>query len=559
MLRTIDSTIPSNDEIKSFTKEEIKSKLPLPFQILPNSCQTIPQTALNEIQTIIKNINEIGIDVDADVDTAVSNASLSLSSLEEDALDDGFILCDLNVVQRKLVAWYKMFPRVKPFFALKCNPDVMVAHVLGLNPDCGFDCASISEIRLALSSSNGDSRRCVYANPQRARDDLDASLKLGTGALTFDGSEELHKVKDAHERLLKQQQQQRIESATATATALGEDDSDSSLSLSNNMALPPQMILRILVPDDQSTVPLGEKFGAPPDRVQALTEEALELGFDVIGVSFHCGSGCHDAEAFGNAIKIAKVAIDDINIVIARRNELDGKDRQECRLLDIGGGYPGVDAIGADTHRFSSTTCTITSTGTAHAINDDYEQQDNVSTAYQVSTVVTPLIDNLFPADKSPIQVISEPGRYFVEAAFIYCARIYSVKAEQDEDKKRHYYISQGVHGLFKDVLLCDESFTPIPLMINYDEGDAGAGVGVGAGAGAGASLDTTRPNEAVFDSIVHGPSGEDFDVVCKACKLPKLTIGDWLIFDRMGAYTLSIAARNSSLPVRYVFGGGGI
>ena len=543
MLRTIDSTIPSNDEIKSFTKEEIKSKLPLPFQTLPKSCQAIPQTALNEIQTIIKNINEIGIDVDVDVDvdTAVSNASLS--SQEEDALDDGFILCDLNVVQRKLVAWYKMFPRVKPFFALKCNPDVMVAHVLGLNPDCGFDCASISEIRLALSSSNGDSRRCVYANPQRARDDLDASLKLGTGALTFDGSEELHKVKDAHERLLKQQQQQRVESATATT--LNEDDSDSSSSLSNNMALPPQMILRILVPDDQSTVPLGEKFGAPPDRVQALTEEALELGFDVIGVSFHCGSGCHDAEAFGNAIKIAKVAIDDINIVIARRNELDGKDRQECRLLDIGGGYPGVDAIGADTHRFSSTTCTITCT--AHAIND--EQQDNVSTAYQVSTVVTPLIDNLFPADKSPIQVISEPGRYFVEAAFIYCARIYSVKAE-DEDKKRHYYISQGVHGLFKDVLLCDESFTPIPLMISYDEG--------GAGVGAGASLDTTRPNEAVFDSIVHGPSGEDFDVVCKACKLPKLTIGDWLIFDRMGAYTLSIAARNSSLPVRYVFGGGG-
>ena len=62
----------------------------------------------------------------------------------------------------------------------------------------------------------------------------------------------------------------------------------------------------------------------------------------------------------------------------------------------------------------------------------------------------------------------------------------------------------------------------------------------------------------ALVQATVHGPSGEDYDVICPDILLPELVPGDWLIFDRMGAYTLSIAARNGRPPVRYVMGGGG-
>jgi ornithine decarboxylase len=306
-----------------------------------------------------------------------------------------------------------------------------------------------------------------------------------------------------------------------------------------SVPLPPQMILRILVPDEYSTVPLGEKFGAPPDRVQVLTEEAFKLDLEVIGVSFHCGSGCHNAKAYGDAIRIAKEAIDVINDVIHKWNSMDGKDRLECTLLDIGGGYPGIDAVGADSHRFTST-----GGSDLNASDSNIENYGDEATAHQISSVVTPLLDDLFPVAKTPLRIISEPGRYFVEAAFVYCARIYSVKAG-DTDGKRHYYIAQGVHGLFKDVLLCNEVFIPTPLMIRYDEEGR-------------ASIDKERSDDhQLLNSVVHGPSGEDFDIICNDCQLPNLTIGDFLIFDRMGAYTLSIAARNSSLPVRYVFGGG--
>ena len=89
------------------------------------------------------------------------------------------------------MAWKIMFPRIKPFFAIKCNPDTMVSHVLGrtyymdgntadddndsdstttaaaaaitgnttnnvTNDICGFDCASLAEIQLALQCSHSN-------------------------------------------------------------------------------------------------------------------------------------------------------------------------------------------------------------------------------------------------------------------------------------------------------------------------------------------------------------------------------------------------------------------
>jgi len=502
MSRTIDAAIPSEKFQPYETAAELSEKLPQPFHVLPDSCQSLQKTVIHEIQSLIDKQNE--------------REGAHLSSQEEDALDDGFILLDIKIIERKLMAWYKMFPRIKPFFALKCNPDHMVAHVLGLSTACGFDCASISEIRLALSSAGGERRRCVYANPQRARDDLEKSIQLGIGAMTFDGIEELHKIRDSYDKYV----QELIDGSEEM----------------NDMPLPPQMILRIVVPDGHSSVPLGEKFGAAPSRVEMLTEEAMKLDLDVIGVSFHCGSGCHDAEAYGTAIRIAKDSIDIINGVLRRWNELDGKERKECTLLDIGGGYPGIDGVGGDKERFTAVHNDLTAC---------VPEEEGVETVLKIANIVTPLIDKLFPKGETSIQVISEPGRYFVEAAFVYCARIYSAKKDEDSGLQ-HFYIAQGVQGLFKDVLLCDEIFTPIPLLVHEEvaTGDA--------------SLDSDRVKDKLFDSMVHGPSGESFDIVCKDCKLPQLRVGDWLIFDRMGAYTLSIAARNSSLPVRYVLGGGG-
>lgn len=550
--RTIDPYLPSprphgDSSLSCGTSDSIGKDLSLPHpfpahlsstvsrECLPLPCGTIPTTVASLRECASHQIHALL--------ARSRDDSVELTSEEEDALDDGFILCDLGVVERKLAAWKRMFPRIKPFFALKCNPDVMVAAVLGQHEgEAGFDCASLAEIKLALQSTNSNGKRCVYANPQRADADLGAALAMGVEALTFDGPEELQKVAEAHAKRCEDWKRRRKGDDTS------KDDSN------GGMPQPPEMIMRLLVPDSASSVPLGEKFGAPPSKVEPLAEQALALGLPVIGVSFHCGSGCHDPQSYVTAIRLAKEAMNKINGIIERNagTNIGGHDSQfwkPCSLLDIGGGFPGRDGVGGDWGRFC---------GEAVAEKGDSDDSET-ETASKIAAVVGPLVGELFPDDQTPpIHIISEPGRYFVEAAFALCSRIYSIRIEpadsnttDNEVGRRNYYIAQGVQGLFKDVLLCGETFLPIPLKV--DETDTEIGVRAASN-----NLHQSRisESETLYPSTVHGPSGETFDVVCRDCFLPQLKVGDWLIFDRMGAYTLSIAARSGRLPIQYIMRG---
>lgn len=485
------SILPSQDEMMSVvasSKEDrcldfcIDSKtpsapldflsLPLPFIELPSTVGGLKDCAEFHICSLLKKT--------------------TLSADDEDALDDGFVLCDLNIIRKKLQVWRQLFPRVRPLFALKCNPDPMVAAVLGQSGVCGFDCASLPEVELALKSVSNNPRLLVYANPQRAEKDLEMALSLGVRALTFDGPEELHKVHRAYQQRLAAQSNSR----------------------------PPQMILRILVPDESSTVPLGEKFGASPARIASLANLALTLGLRIIGVSFHCGSGNHDPRAYRIAIELAAEAIQTIDLV--------QKDHKAaCWLLDIGGGYPGLDGMGGDAGRFC---------GSKVKLDESLVQEDETETTEKVSNIVSPLLNKLFPHEQ--IHFVSEPGRYFVEGAFALCSRIYQAQSEYASESRhtvvrRHYFIAQGVQGMFKDCLLCNEVFTPVPLFVDS------------------CCTDVIR-----IPSVIHGPSGELYDIIARDHPLPFLEAGDWLLFDRMGAYTLSIAARSDRPPIRYVIGG---
>ena len=418
--------------------------------------------------------------------------------------------------------------------------------------EAGYDCASLAEINLALQSTKNNATRCIYANPQKAETDLDAALAVGVRCVTFDGKEELHKVLEAHQKRLGTNTNGTAGPAkSCSQKGNSSNDSNSSVEESDN-TLPPEVVLRLLVPDGQSTVPLGEKFGAPPARVEELAREAVRLGLPVVGVSFHCGSGCHDPSAFVNAVRIARNAMAEID-----RVQEESGSTVRCSVLDLGGGYPGFDGAGGDEGRFS---CAAVSVDKANVFSaddgtDKETKTDNAGTnkdetAAKIATEVVPLLDELVPTNCG-VEIISEPGRYFVEAAFALCSRIYSKRVEVSRGggsdatphTTRHYYISQGVQGVFKDVVLCNETFVPVPLRMTTTT----------------TTTTTTTENgespESLVDSVVHGPSGEDYDVVCRM-KLPVLEVGDWLIWDRMGAYTLSIAARSGLLPIRYVVGG---
>jgi len=289
-------------------------------------------------------------------------------------------------------------------------------------------------------------------------------------------------------------------------------------------------------------------------------------------------SGNHDPDAYAVAIRLAHEAANIVDDVYAAAADDDSNGcspdstssssrgrRRRCKLLDIGGGYPGRDGVGGDVGRFS---------GSRSSFTCDDDENESAETALKISETVMPVLRELYPqrshqergSDDDCVRVIAEPGRYFVEAAFALCSRIYRVRVDSpnrrqgysttsgdgggsgsssseaeaaatNRQEHRHYYIAQGVQSLFKDCILCGESFTPIPFRV-YEENCL------------------HRDGESLVLSTVHGPSGDEADVVCRNHLLPRLEVGDWLLFDRMGAYSLSISARCFKPPIRYVIGG---
>lgn len=546
---------------------------------LPPSVTNLVDCVAHEITVIEDELNQCYND-DLDNDKGQQN----MESLE-DAIDDGFMCVDLKVLERKLEVWHRLFSpafinkddteynyTVTPFFAVKCNPDPLVVEWLARssrskNLPLGFDCASIAELELAKQSiesysllsvfgsskqhsPNGDTNgkhsavpttRIVYANPQRAEADLIKAMELFATTtkeeprcdlwLTLDGVEEVHKIALAKERF-EHKHQQTLQMPTL------------------------KIILRIWVPDGHSQVPLGEKFGMRLDQIDSVVQTCLEQNIqpsDIIGISFHCGSGCESVETYLEALEMGKKALQSMDEILLEAGKLkdDTSKQHRCWLLDIGGGFPGLDGLYGDEGRFASMT-TESSAVTTPVEADATQPQTTVanigmavrSVLQSFATVGT----NSDPLQEVPLTLIAEPGRYFVEGAFALASKIYQKQiiphnesptqsGESANDTIRVYRIPHGVQGVFKDVLLCGESFVPQSLQQNSSQQDPSA--------------------TKLYRSRVLGPSGDDSeDVVCDSCWLPELEIGDWLVFDRMGAYTLSIASRAGRPIMRYVMGG---
>jgi ornithine decarboxylase len=281
---------------------------------------------------------------------------------------------------------------------------------------------------------------------------------------------------------------------------------------------------------------LGEKFGSPPDQWASLVALSFSLHLPVVGVSFHCGSGNHDPASYTQAIALAYQALALIGDMAVAAG------RPPPWLLDMGGGYPGVDGCGGDEHRFTYRSQLLGNNdddkldvGVGALLSTAHKEEEHSTAA--IAAVVTPLLaQRCADASQPPLHCVAEPGRYFVEASFALCSRIYMRRMDEN-DGRCHYYIPHGVQGVFKDALLCNEVFVPEALRI--------------ASAPDNNNKDATTTT--TYPCTIHGPSGEDYDIVCPHVQLPQLQVGDWLLFDRMGAYTLSIASRHGRPSVRYV------
>ncbi|RGB33097.1 ornithine decarboxylase [Rhizophagus diaphanus] len=213
--------------------------------------------------------------------------SLDIDNCEAES-DNAFIVADLGEIYRQHLRWQTHLPRIKPFYAVKCNADPMLLKLL-IALGTGFDCASKTEIQTLLNMGV-DPSNIIYANPCKQGSFIRFAAEHDVKMMTFDNVEELHKIKRFFPNA--------------------------------------QLVIRILTDDSKAIVKLSAKFGASLDNTGFLLQTARELGLSVIGVSFHVGSGCYDENAYVDAINRARFVFD-------QATELGFN----FHLLDVGGGF----------------------------------------------------------------------------------------------------------------------------------------------------------------------------------------------------------------------------
>jgi ornithine decarboxylase len=165
------------------------------------------------------------------------------------------------------------------------------------------------------------------------------------------------------------------------------------------------VVLRLRVPNTGSMVELSSKFGCDPGEAVDLITEAFQIGLEVEGLSFHVGSQCTNFENFVQALNMAAA--------VMRESKARGR---EIKILDIGGGFP----VAYDRH---------------------------VKPFSMLARVINAEINRLFPDD---IQILAEPGRFFVATAATLVARIIG-KAVRDG--KACYFIDDSVYHTFSGII----------------------------------------------------------------------------------------------------------
>lgn len=358
---------------------------------------------------------------------------------------DAFFVADLGDVVRKHLRFLKALPRVKPFYAVKCNSSKGVVQILA-ELGAGFDCASKTEIEL-VQSIGVTPENIIYANPCKQISQIKFAAKNGVQMMTFDNEVELSKVSRSHPNA--------------------------------------KMVLRIATDDSKSSGRLSVKFGAPLKSCRHLLEMAKNLNVDVIGVSFHVGTGCSDPKAYEQCISDARLVF-----------EMASEFGYKMWLLDIGGGFPGTD--------------------------------DSRVRFEEISAVINPALDLYFP-EGSAVEIIAEPGRYYVASAFSLAVNIIAKKevhldnsGSDDEEtcpsKNIMYYVNDGVYGSFNCIFF--DHAHPKPILHKKPS-----------------------PDQLFYNSSLWGPTCDGLDQIAEHLQLPELQVGDWLLFDNMGAYTVAASS----------------
>nr|KAF6443137.1 antizyme inhibitor 2 [Molossus molossus] len=289
--------------------------------------------------------------------------------------------------------------------------------------------------------------KIIYANPCKQIAQIKYAAKHGVQLLSFDNDMELAKVVKNHPSA--------------------------------------KLLLCIANDDSHSLSCLSLKFGALLKSCRPLLQTAKESHVEVVGVSFHVGSGCPDPRAYAQFIADARLVF-----------EMGAELGHRMHILDLGGSFPGVEGAKV---RFE-----------------------------EIASVINSALDLYFP-EGCGVDILAKLGRYYVTSAFTLAVSIIAKKEvlldqpgrEEETDsapKTITYHLDEGIYGIFNSVLFDNTCPTPV--------------------------LQKKPPTEQPwYSSSLWGPAADGCDCVAEGLWLPQLHVGDWLVFENMGAYTVGMGS----------------
>ncbi|KAK1333290.1 hypothetical protein QTO34_006831 [Cnephaeus nilssonii] len=356
---------------------------------------------------------------------------------------DAFYVADLGDILKKHLRWLKALPRVTPFYAVKCNDSRTIVKTLAAI-GTGFDCASKTEIQL-VQSLGVPPERIIYANPCKQVSQIKYAASNGVQMMTFDSEVELMKVARAHPKA--------------------------------------KLVLRIATDDSKAVCRLSVKFGATLKTSRLLLERAKELNIDVIGVSFHVGSGCTDPETFVQAISDARCVFD-----------MGAEVGFNMYLLDI-----GVNII-------AKKLVLKEQTGSDGRCKAELIAHGSGSWYKRWSLRLMCFLDE-----------------------------------DESSEKTFMYYVNDGVYGSFNCILYDHAHVKPLlqkvpPLSVLCVRSAYCVREGRRL-------VMRPKPDEKYYSSSIWGPTCDGLDRIVERCGLPEMHVGDWMLFENMGAYTVAAAS----------------
>ena len=371
--------------------------------------------------------------------------------LEDNQSERAFYIIDLGALENSFSNWMRLLPDVQPYYAVKCNPNPVILEALAYL-GANFDCASENEMKTIIEITK-DPTRIVFANPCKMSSQIRYARANDVDLMTFDCEEELYKIKLYHPYA--------------------------------------KLVLRLAVDDSKSLCKFNKKFGCKLQQVEELLTIAKTLKLAVVGFSFHVGSGCSSAENYYEAIRDCKKASDTAE-----------KLGIHIELIDIGGGFPGVDR-------------SIKFEDIAKKVNDG--------------------IQTFFGGEleSGKVHFIAEPGRYFAESTHTLVLNVIGKKKVVDDitgEEMIIYYLNDGIYGSFGCIYFDHNN----PIILPFNERDG-----------------------KLTKSRLFGPTCDSIDLIADEIMLPELAIGEWCYVENFGSYTIASSSNFNGFKTsvfKYIF-----